>query len=320
MLTISLLVCINYSAVANNKDSKHSAGKEWDKQAQPGDTRQVRTASSPAWLAAVGQMKMQNGKEVGDCTLVLVGHEDTRLARVAITNSHCIEDLYAIKKPQLPSKVKVTFTTERGEVVNRTVTDIFSDGRFVYSLDPADDYAIVVLDKAISASVILPLVYEADFAYNYRDFIFDPEYNDDPEMAVSRKTYKEIIAGYSADLNEHLGRGGKNLTYDDNCLSASINEVEEQGNDIEVEKVKNCYAYPGASGGAFVVSYYDTEEENIYGSYGKQIVVLVGLNRGTQGEKVLSNGQYDRSFREIVPILNFVDDLDEAVEKYNTTL
>ena len=54
------------------------------------------------------------------------------------------------------------------------------------------------------------------------------------------------IAGYSADGDPALGNGGKNLTYDDRCDFIDGHRG--------LQTVVWCTAYPGASGGPFVLT------------------------------------------------------------------
>lgn len=54
------------------------------------------------------------------------------------------------------------------------------------------------------------------------------------------------VAGYSLDITKHLGDGGNNLTYDDNC------ELLEKSNISSWQAISSCFAYPGAQGGAYI--------------------------------------------------------------------
>ena len=305
------------SLISFARDFDKASKDGWNGYAQAGDSRKVRNNNSPKWLEAVGRMDYVNYKnQKSICTINLVDNGESNGSKVAITNSHCIEDLYRYNRNNISSKVDITFTSNSGKKIKVSIADIFDDGNFRYSLDRGEDYAILILDRTILKSEIKPLVYEADLASNYRDFVFDPEYDNDPEMLKSRRTYKETIAGHSADKNENLGKRGENLTYDDNCKAQEPTD-EDYEKDNLVEKVSNCFSYRGSSGGAFVVSYFDSEEENSNGTYGKQINVLVGINASADPDKLLKNGDFDNSYSHVTPVLNFVDSLDEAVKLYN---
>lgn len=289
--------------------------EKWDGFAQAGDTRKVRDQNSPKWLEAVGRLIVAKRTL---CTITLVSDGESDFSRVAITNSHCIDELYRYGKKDLEKITDVTFTSKSDQKVHIKVSDIIVDGGFNYSQVQTEDYAILILNRLIHKSEIQPLFYNGEDVDDIRDYFFDSEFDNDPEIAKARITYKETIAGYSADKNKNLGNSGKNLTYDDNCFAKPMNFDEDESNYIHgyLHKVYNCYSYKGSSGGAYVVSYFDPEEENDNGTRGKEVAILIGINAAVNHEELIDN-KFDYSTSIVVTIGDFIDDLDAVVAIYN---
>lgn len=312
--------------------SSHSQRvKEWDNYSQKGDTRKVRGVNSPKWLEAIGSFRGKDYQGSYNCSIVLVGDEDTISSVVAITNYHCIEDvIWRHNRETLHKAAEIIFTSNSGKKIRTHIKDIYDKGNYYNGSPYKEDYAILILENNNDLKKIKPLLVEYDNAFNYRDYIFDEEYENDKEMIEGRRTYKEYIAGYSGDKDEKLGNSGKNLTYDDNCISneeeyfiekfKKLSPKEFKGSKEDLELIEgtffleNCYAYPGASGGAMVIEYRGYEYYD--SKYFTNFVYLLGINRST-GFILTKNGQYDRSYRNIIPIYAFDYSLEPAILEYN---
>lgn len=283
--------------------------------AQQGDTRKVRSSNSPKWLEAVGKLEIHKvgGREKYNCTVILVGNGEEIASRIALTNSHCIDHLYPHGRSRFSKKSEVRLTSNSGKVIINSIVDILGDGR-PNTNGSGHDYAVVLLAFEVDVNDITPLQILIDeLPSDYKEGL--KEYAKDSDDEEEKRLYKEFadsivetIAGYSGNQDEHLGNGGENLTYDDNCKSGKIVKNDEEHNDSFV--ANGCFAYRGASGGAYVMSYIDEFTE-------ERVHHLVGLNMGTSGKK-LSNGEHDRSTRRIVPVNNFSSDLIKNIRMYNS--
>lgn len=328
-----MIKCILIFIFLSVSFSSHSQiAKEWDNYSQKGDTRKVRGPNSPKWLEAIGSFRGKDYQGSYNCSIVLVGNEDTISSVVAITNYHCIENvIWRYNRETLHKAAKIIFTSNSGKKISTYIKDIYDKGNYYHDSPYKEDYAILILENNNDLKKIKPLLAEYDNAFNYRDYIFDKEYDNDKEMIESRRTYKEYIAGYSGDKDEHLGNSGNNLTYDDNCISneedyfirkfKNLSPKKFKGSEEDLEIIEgtffleNCYAYPGASGGAMVIEYrgYEYYDSKDFTNF----VYLLGINRGASF--ILNNeGQYDRSYRNIIPLYAFDDNLESAILEYNT--
>ena len=186
--------------------------------ADPGDdSRQLRTASSPAWLAAVGRLQVPGSKfsdgrrrhHREDCSATLVARRPGDRSDTIITAWHCLEFYHDLSKPirfLLPGETM----TGPGREAYRV-----ADGGGMRA-----DWAILRLHSAVPRQLAQAVLVDADPA--------------DPQRPIS-------MAGYSRD--EGLGAGGERLTVDLDC---SITRQQSHSGESD------CWAYKGASGGAVV--------------------------------------------------------------------
>ena len=181
------------------------------------DSRQVRTASSPAWLAAVGRLQVPGSKfsegrrrhHREDCSATLVASRPGDRSDTIITAWHCLEFYHDLSKPirfLLPGEAM----TGPGREAYRV-----ADGGGMRA-----DWAILRLHSAIPRQLAQAVLIDGDPA--------------DPLRPIS-------MAGYSRD--EGLGAGGEHLTVDLDC---SITRQQSHSSESD------CWAYKGASGGAVV--------------------------------------------------------------------
>jgi len=202
-----------------------------------GDERQVRTSSSPEWLAAVGRfvINKRDGTGAKLCTAFLVSANSTDDSRIIMSEGHCINEWHvsgaAGNRRFSMTTHNIYFTTNTGEELKRKVVAVVG-----YEWSPGD-HAILILDKGIYNYEIKPLVHSDEPFKNMGYGLLD-----DPVYQQEFKPFA-TAAGYSSDVP--LGDGGKHLTYDEDCyLNGGVN----------YQKDSRCTSYRGASGGPIVVT------------------------------------------------------------------
>lgn len=202
---------------------------------QETDTRKVFGPDSPEFLETYGHLLVDGALR---CTGNLVVHDEKASSEIVTTAAHCFHDDEAQN-----AAISIQFTKRDGTVIQRNLTP--------YVINNEYDYAIMKLDLAIDNSLIKPLLI-AD--YNYEE-IMDTDYG-------TTNPYQITFAGYSVD--EYKGDGGRRLTYDQDCKMIN--------NRTNFLVDSNCVAYPGASGGAFVITVTDLDNNNKVTDY------FVGVN------------------------------------------
>ena len=181
------------------------------------DSRQVQTASSPAWLAAVGRLQVPGSKfsdgrrrhHREDCSATLVARRPGDRSDTIVTAWHCLEFYHDLSKPirfLLPGETM----TGAGREAYRV-----ADGGGMRA-----DWAILRLHSAVPRRLAQAVLVDSDPA--------------DPQRPIS-------MAGYSRD--DGIGAGGERLTFDLDC---SISRQQSHSSESD------CWAYKGASGGAVV--------------------------------------------------------------------
>lgn len=193
-----------------------------------GDLRQIRSANSPPWLAAVGRLvSFYRLNTLEQCSVSLISNQPGKDSDIAITAAHCIDHW-----PQQGDKIQpysnlVTFLSLSGEEIEREIIEVVQQEK-----SPAD-YAIVRLDSAIPYQLIAPLIRSP---YDYRNLLFQRLFQESAPHFAS-------LAGYSSDIT--LGNRGKRLTYHERCQLFSGPPGQQSS---------NCISYRGASGGPIVVT------------------------------------------------------------------
>ncbi|MDX2350381.1 MAG: hypothetical protein QNK32_08330 [Porticoccus sp.] len=239
---------------------------------EEGDTRQVRSASSPKWLAAVGRQVVVTRTETTlkklQCSLTLIADQIGKDGIIVVGAGHCGLAMYQVVTNPNPEawhagpgadrlgrssdrcwspcmemvsspEDSVTFWTNSGEKIVRKIDVVFAQSL------PAGgnaDYFIGRLDKAIPYSKIKPLL---NAPWDYSDLL-DKEMwyaNDEPFAPFG------TMAGYSADIT--IGEKGKVLTYD---LCEAVNGGGSG------RKKAYCWSYEGASGGPLAITLYLSKE------------------------------------------------------------
>lgn len=256
---------------------------------RPGDPRKVRTHSSPAWLAAVGRMKVNNrlDKKAKSCSITLVSNDRDNDSLLALTAAHCINSFRdgggTGPDSFTPTRHQIVFTTSSGKELERQITDILA---FAYG---AGDYAIVRLDREVPNEDIRPLVHSDE---HYRKGGYG--LLDDPAYQTAFKPFG-TVAGYSTDLSPEYGNKGENLTYHEGCYF---------NGGTDSQKGSGCYSYGGASGGPFVVTVdrgVDEWEERPLLGIEHLLVGIVKGGRDDENERThfTPHTLYDEELRQI---------------------
>tara|TARA_R110001592_G_scaffold363248_6_gene682357 strand:- start:57075 stop:57866 length:792 start_codon:yes stop_codon:yes gene_type:complete len=185
--------------------------------ASPVDSRKMYSSEAPAWLSAVGKLRVpgstyRDGRRahvLEDCSATLVTGKAGRAADTIITAWHCLANYTDLSKP-------IVFTLVSGvpEVMRREAYRL-TDGGGMHA-----DWAILRLRLPVAAGKANALLVHPGRA--------------DPVRSIT-------MAGYSRDAT--MGDYGNRLTFDAACVITA----EERG-----ISDSNCTAYKGASGGAVV--------------------------------------------------------------------
>ena len=199
------------------------------------DSREIYNKNSPEFLETYGKIFVNGAQR---CTGNIVVHKEGADSHYVTTAAHCFKNNEATK-----ARITIEFTKRDGTMVRRRLT--------THKIDKEYDYAIMKLDRVIPNSLIRPLMV-AD--YNY-DEIMTTDYG-------TVNPYSITYAGFSSDKIK--GDGGRVLTYDRKCKMTGV------GSKGIVDT--NCIAYHGASGGAFVISVTDKDNNDKVTHY------FVGVN------------------------------------------
>ncbi len=297
------------------------------------DPRQRFGPDSPQWLEAVGTIRneyvwQENPDELQQCTASLVAGKASTNSMIIVSAGHCVQGWVRKKRDaegrplepiqyeyeRVQSPMRVRFTRRDGTPVVAEVAEVLLER---YGQSDGADYAVMRLTAPVLSNEIQPLVIsDLPFAASvHSDYgLLEYELRNLPSRSQIRRAYWEVakltavayrkrfghpkpfgtMAGYSADNDPNLGDGGKNLTYDDNCDFIDGHRG--------LQTVVWCTAYPGASGGPFVLTL----------ERGKGLEhLLVGILSGGQG---VIHGQL-RMIPVDTPALHTA--LTEAFEKYH---
>jgi hypothetical protein len=179
------------------------------------DSRQVFSADSPPWMAAIGKLEVPGQKfDAADvsnlfehCTATLIGGDSGRTSRYILSAWHCLEYYRDLSRP-------IVFTLP-GTDISREAFVVASGGAM------SADWALLRLQEPVSREQVKPFT-----AWT---------------RAAGKSGTRLTMAGYSSDGD--LGRDGAVLTYDAGCraLASTPNLV-----------ATDCTAFKGASGGPVV--------------------------------------------------------------------
>lgn len=207
------------------------------------DRRKKKTSSSPAYLDAVGRIRIvKTNGEVSHCSGTLVSTTPGQSSRVIKTAAHCFANITTKKAYDLKS-ITWTTTTRNGNKIVKNLE--------INEMNIDRDSAITSFEDKISFYTIKPALIEAEIYIN-------------PDELLSYDEQSTIIAaGYSSD--SYRGDNGETLTYDDQIKFKDFVNVDNY--DRRWFGMKTV-SYSGASGGALLLdvdlSYEELEKGNPY--------------------------------------------------------
>jgi len=235
--------------------------------------REVFDAAKNPALAAVGRINFLGGTW---CSIILVSED------IAVTAGHCFLKAnfkYDLTKDLDSFRTSVNFKPDGV----RRIEGISAQRVLKARLNP--DYAIVRLNKKISADVIKPL-------------------------SISKLSIKEMraveahlgCAGFNGD--KELGSGGFLLT-----ISRNVRIIQENSTKKLINT--NCFSTYGGSGGLFF-------RENLVAENNPPQIDFLGVIWGVIDEKLNEKGKLvknDDVVTLITPVSVFYDELTAIIEK-----
>ena len=230
------------------------------------DHRQIYNEYSEEFLETYGKLKIDGAQK---CTANLVSDRDTNDSVIVITAAHCF------KPGDEDKSITVEFTKRNGASFSRRLS--------METINNEYDYAILRLGRKIHNHDIIPLVlseYDAE------------EMWEEIEMMDLADTMTLTFGGFNSDST--IGDGGRLLTYDQNC--------EIFGFDRGYEITTNCIGYPGASGGACVISYDDIDDERQN--------LFVGVNKSVSFDPYATETPWRANF---VDLTIMYEDIERAL-------
>jgi hypothetical protein len=144
---------------------------------------------------------------------------------IVLTAAHCI--------PKPLTALTMTWIKSDGRAFTHDVSSVLASGEL-----PTGDWALILLKKPVQPNVATPIL---------------------PYSGGSLREATFVLAGYSADRTTALGNAGRDLTYDPSCAH------DEPEHTKLWLRAKGCYAYPGASGGAYVAWWESRKEAEVLG-------------------------------------------------------
>lgn len=221
-----------------NKDSKKKISKSKKylkhKKQLVNDTRKLVTNESPIWTKSIGRLiipiklefttKKRYKTKYKKCSASIINIDKFQNSKVLVTASHCLTSYN-----KEAGDIRFIVKNSKSEMVQRYAT-VYKDSHYSSrNLKTKSDYAILVLDKAISDFDVKGLKVSPnsfkDLKYNYK-YSFGS------------------LAGFSGDV----GEDGLKLTYDPKC---ELNYFST------TYALSNCTGFKGASGGPVVLTVSD---------------------------------------------------------------
>lgn len=144
---------------------------------------------------------------------------------ILLTAAHCVSGS--------PTDLVATWTKTDGRIFTHEVYGVIASGKL-----PIGDWALLRLKRAVPHEVATPML---------------------PYQGSSLRDATFVLAGYSADRTTALGNAGRDLTYDPACIHDEHEHVEVWF------RAHGCYAYPGASGGAYVAWWASRQDAELLG-------------------------------------------------------
>ena len=195
------------------------------------DSRKLVTSSQIPWTQAVGRViiptkltfvtKKRYRTKYKKCSSSLVDDGTHSSSRVVLTASHCLKGY-----DKDAGFLRYIIKTSSNDMIQKYLS-IYKDSHYsVKKLKTNSDYAILILDSAISTKDVKPLVVSKT------------------KFTKLQKQYKysyASLAGFSSDVGDY----GARLTMDKRCKL--FNYTNTYGK-------SSCTAYKGASGGPIVLN------------------------------------------------------------------
>jgi len=205
------------------------------------DTRLVVNENSPIWTKSIGRLiiptkityitkKRYNVKQK-KCSATLVNLQGYKKSRVIVTASHCLE-----KFDKKAGDIRFIIRDKKNEIQTR-LAYIINDSKFSKKkIKTNSDYAILVLNRAISSKDIKPLLVE-------------------DKSFVDLKNDYEISFGSLGGFSKDIGDYGLSLTYDPKCKLKPHSKTYA---------FSTCSGYKGASGGPVIINLSNDNKSFIY--------------------------------------------------------
>jgi hypothetical protein len=268
---------------------KYSNDKKSFPTTLPNDPRKIFNKNSPSWLEAVGKLEVphRSKDEVAACSISLVTNRLGNASNIAVTAGHCME-FWKFPGQSAKKPAKVTFKKSNGVTVVLYVEEVLS-------MQPREgDYAILKLSEKIPTTTIKPLMI-ADRGYRDEDGLGYLEFDEFNGGPGHKKAYG-TIAGYSTDSSPKYGNKGKNLTYHEDC---------HLNGGSSYRKTSKCWSYPGASGGAAVVTVDQVEYNDNIGVEHLYVGAVQGELKDVSKKNTL-----------LTPLEFFREPLESAFDKF----
>ncbi|MEA3384358.1 MAG: trypsin-like serine protease [Campylobacterota bacterium] len=200
------------------------------------DTRKLVTQKSPIWTKSIGRLIIPTKLDFitskkyktnfKKCSASVVNFDKYKSSRVIVTASHCLTN-YNKKAGDIRFIIK----DSKSQMIQRYAT-VYKDSNYSSKrLKIVSDYAILILDNAISNEDVEPLKISSD------SFL---------KLKTSYKYFYGSLGGFSSDIGEY----GTRLTYDPKC---ELNYFSK------TYALSNCAGFKGASGGPVVLSVSDDD-------------------------------------------------------------
>ncbi|MEA2017891.1 MAG: trypsin-like serine protease [Campylobacterota bacterium] len=205
------------------------------------DSRELVVNKSPVWTKAIGRLiiptklefvtKTRYKTKHKKCSASLVNLSGYTKSKVIVTASHCLTSY-----DKSAGNIKFIIKDSKNNMIHR-VAEISLDSNFkLKKLKTTTDWAILVLNREISANDVQSLIVQKD------SFI---------KLQTQYKNSYGSLGGFSSDIAKY----GAKLTYDPKCKLKSYSKMYA---------ASTCTGFNGSSGGPIVLT---TSNDNINYTY-----------------------------------------------------